>query len=403
MKKSICFIIILILLLTILFVFFKKRNISKEKENQNYQDVSLLKNFDTNIIKLIHENNNYLISPYSIKIALNMLRDGSSGITKEELDKVIGNSKINILSMKDKLSVSNALFLRNIYQNNILPSYVNNLKKQYDAEILIDKYETPKVINDWVNKKTNGMIPKILDTMSSDFVLGLINAIALDVKWQNTFECNNTKSEEFTLIDNTKMNVEMMHKKINYQAKYLKNNDYEGIILPYEEEDNINLEFIAFIPKDIDIFINNIQDDTLDNLYNNFHDILDTQEINLSLPRFTYEYEINDFIGKLKKLGLKSAFTPSADFSNMINIHDVYFDTAIHKTKIELNENGTKAAAVTFFGMKNAAFLPQEKEIINITFNKPFIYMIRDNKTKELLFFGSVYNPNKWKAGTCSN
>ena len=82
---------------------------------------------------------------------------------------------------------------------------------------------------------------------------------------------------------------------------------------------------------------------------------------------------------------------------------NLYVGTTIHKTYIDLNEKGTKAAAVTFFGIDSYAALPQDKEIVNIEFNRPFVYMIRDAKTKEMLFFGAVYEPNLWDGKTCSN
>ena len=152
------------------------------------------------------------------------------------------------------------------------------------------------------------------------FVLGLANAIALDVKWQSEFECNNTREEKFNLINNQNKSVEMMHKTYhNGDAKYLKNDEVTGIILPYEESDNVNLEFMAIMPNDLDTYINNLTQDKLNKTIEDFKDILDDEEVNLSLPRFTYEYEIKNFINVLNKMGINSAFNTSADFSNMID------------------------------------------------------------------------------------
>ncbi len=128
----------------------------------------------------------------------------------------------------------------------------------------------------------------------------------------------------------------------------------------------------------------------------------------MSLPRFTYSYEIKDFIGILKALGIKDAFNETqADFTGIIDRqyinNNLYVDTAIHKTKIELMESGTKAAAVTFFGIKANGMIPNDFETVDITFNKPFIYLIRDKITKEILFFGMVNEPNLWKGSTCDN
>ena len=289
----------------------------------------------------------------------------------------------------------------------ILPKPLND---KYKSEIIYDEFTTPDKINNWVKDKTNGMIEKILDEMNSDFVMGLASALAIDVKWLDEFECTSTNSEEFTKINNEKINVQMMHntyKNMNY--KYFKNDDSEGIIIPYqkEEDSNVELEFIGILPTgSVDSFVKGLTKDKLINIDKNVRVAGEDLHINVSLPRFKYDYEPNDFISILKGLGIKEAFDPdNANFKNMIEIKEnVYVGEAIHKTHIELNEKGTKAAAITYFGMfKNSAMLPSDPEIINIKFNKPFVYMIREKNTKEILFFGTVYEPNTWNGSTCEN
>ena len=190
--------------------------------------------------------------------------------------------------------------------------------------------------------------------------------------------------------------------------KYFDSDDAQGIILPYEILDsNSNLEFIGLLPKNnINSLINGLNSDKLNNLLENTKEAGNGVKIELALPRFNYEYEIKDLIETLRKMGVSDVFNPTnADLSNAFNIdrknNNLYVDTAIHKTKIELGEKGTKAAAVTYFGIKNTAIAPNYKEIININFNKPFIYMIREKNTKEIVFFGSVYEPNVWTKNTC--
>lgn len=396
MNKKIMFIVIgltVVFLLIGIFLFNKAELYTKEEKGE----ISLIGNFNVDLIKLVHEKKNYLISPYSIEIALNMLRDGSSGKTKDELGKVLSREKMNNLEISDNLKIANALFIKSKYQDFILESYRNKLKRNYDADILIDELETPEVINRWVKEKTNNMIPKILDSISPDFVLGLANAISLDIKWQSEFDTNNTNWETFTKIDGTKKDVQMMHNSYRLEDyQYIKDDDYEGIILPYAKMgDGVELEFIALLPNDIDDFINNLNTNFLTNSFLNSQKASNNLKINLSLPKFTYEYEIPAFIDVLKKLGINEAFTPLASFDNLVKDNPnlkIYVDEAIHKTKIELNEVGTKAAAVTYFGMKNTAFYEDTQEI-NIIFNRPFIYMIRDKITKEIIFFGSLYEP----------
>ena len=418
-KVTIIFPIIAIIILLLLTVTTIKRKNNFSYENDNMQTEYKENDFNIDLIKTVNNNNqrNYLISPYSIEIALNMLKIGANGNTLKEIEKVIGNRNIIDISIKDKISIANAAFIKTEYQNMVLDKYYNRLKEDYHSEILYDEFKSPKVINDWVNNKTNGMIDKLLDDIDDYFVMGLANALAIDVEWNSPFECQKTTSEKFTKKDNTTIQVEMMHKELN-NTSYLKNDDATGIIIPYKSYNSITgdidydngkkLEFIGILPNDnIDNYINNLNKEKLNNLINSAESLKENTSINLSLPRFKYDYEIEDFIETLKELGIREAFDKeNADFSNIIpkSITSLYVGEAIHKTHIDLNENGTKAAAVTYFGMfKNTSIEPKEKEIINIEFNKPFIYIIRDPKTNEMLFFGVVYEPNKWEGSTCTN
>lgn len=405
---------IIVILLTIQTI---KRNSNKENNTFNIEYTE--QDFNIKLIKEVNKTNktNYLISPYSIEIALNMLKVGAKGNTLKEIENLIGNRKINNLTIKDRVSVANAVFIKNEYKEYILDSYINNLKNNYNSELLYDDFKTPKVINDWVNNKTNGMIDKILDNIDNRFVLGLANALAIDVEWNSPFECTRTSNEKFTKKDGKSYEVEMMHKELEDEDnKYLKNDNATGVIISYKsynstegkevfENGNI-LEFIGILPNDdIDSYIDNLTNDELNNLLSSAKIANDSLSINLSLPRFKYDYEIEDFIDVLKNLGINEAFDKeNADFSNIIpkNIESLYVGEAIHKTHIDLNEKGTKAAAITYFGMFKNTMMPKEKETINIEFNKPFICIIRDKETKEMLFFGIVYEPNEWNGSTCS-
>ena len=202
----------------------------------------------------------------------------------------------------------------------------------------------------------------------------------------------------------------MMHKTLKSDIfKYFENEDAKGIIIPYRNEDNSNIQlvFVGIIPKNTpDDYIKILTKDKLDNFDKNIKVSGRKLHINLSLPRFKYDYEASKFIDILKALGIKEAFdSDNANFKKMIEIEEnVYVGEAIHKTHIDFNEKGTKAAAITYFGMfANSAMMPEEYEEIDLKFNKPFIYMIRETNTKEILFFGTVYEPNKWEGSTCEN
>ena len=383
----------------------KKNN---ETENKDYPPVELSGNYNIDIIREFHTNagnKNYLLSPYNIEIALNMLRDGSDGETKAQMDKVLGNRTINNIEVANKIGIANGVFIKNEYKNRVKDSYYNILKTKYNSDIIYDEYKTPDKINNWVKDKTWNMIDKVIDEVSPDFIMGLASALAIDVKWVTEFDCSITRSEEFTKIDNSKMNTEMMHdtyKSPNYQ--YIKTKDVEGIILPYRKEvdSSVQLEFVGLLPTNgIDNYISGLTNEKLEEVFSNTKAGGSNFHIHLSLPRFTYDYEEKELGKVLSNMGIKDAFVPGvANFKNMID-ENVYVSQAIHKTHIELNEAGTKAAAVTFFGVDGTAIMPEDYEEVSVKFNKPFIYMIREKNTGEILFFGTVYEPNEWKGSTC--
>ena len=419
-KKMQLLIIIIVTIMTIFAGFILVKELIGNNGDSNFTPTPTItptpkeneEGFNIGIIKAINNVNkesNYLISPYSIEIALNMLRDGADGNTKAEIDKLIGNRVINDVSVKDKVGIANGVFIKETYKNDVKEEYYNILKTKYNSDIIYDEFMTPDKINNWVKEKTYGMIPKILDGISKDYVMGLANALAIDVKWQSEFECNSTNSEEFTKTNNEKINVEMMHKTYKNSVNYFKNDDSEGIVIPYKKENdsNVELEFVGILPNDtIDNYVKTLTKDKLENIDKDSRSAGEKLHIILSLPRFKYDYNVDDFINVLESLGINDAFNPvKANFKKMIEIDEnVYVGEAIHKTHIELNETGTKAAAITYFGMfKNTAVLEKEVEKVNIKFNKPFIYMIREKNTKEILFFGTVYEPNKWEKSTCDN
>ncbi|MCR4581425.1 MAG: hypothetical protein K5666_02815 [Bacilli bacterium] len=398
---------------TVLFIIFGSKNFKGKdvQETKHLGDSSFSTSFFINTNKVATDN--FLVSPYSVKVALSMLRDGANNNTKTEIDKVIGSDKIPLLN-NDSVHIANALFIRDTYKDGINPSYKQGLIDNYKSDVLYDEFKTPDVINNWVKKETSDMIEKVVEEMNDDFVLGLANAIAIDVKWKHPFDCISTSSNEFTRKDGTKFNVEMMHQTYSTSdVSYIASEDAKGIIIPYEDE--TNLEFIAILPNDnIDDYIKEL---TLEKIYlmeekkeSGSEDV----NIRLSLPRFKYDFDLKEFMQVLSNMGIKDVFDPQkSDLTTMmtkdkmkeLNIDSLYVAEAVHKTHIDLNEKGTKAAAVTYFGVyKNTSVAePRQPKIINVELNKSFIYMIRDKESKEILFIGVVDKPNEWKSSTCDN
>ena len=399
MKKKKTVIIIIAMLV---IIFITSLVISKNNENtirkRNISKVDY--KFTLNFIKEVDKNrkDNYLVSPYSVEIALNMLRDGTSGDSKKQIEDALGNRVINNLSVNKNIKIANGLFVKDLYKKDISNKYVKGLKNDYSADVIYDEFKTPKVINDWVNNKTDKMIPVLLDQVDSNFVLAIVNALAINEEWENSFECEKTIKDTFTKKDGSTIKVAMMNGTNN--GTYFETDNAKGVVLPYKSKnEKEGLEFIAILPNDIDSYINNLNEKELkaiDSYKGNSE-----SELRIALPKFSYEYDLQDFMKVLQSMGIKDVFNPgAANLSAMFKKdNDFYVSEAIHKTHIELDEKGTKAAASTAFVIsKNDA----AGDYVSIRFDKPFVYIIRDKKTKEILFFGKVLEPNKWEGNKCN-
>jgi len=440
-KKTIVLIVVLIALLAILSVLgykqYKNREIDEPKNSNNVVDTKDA-SFNVNIIKKVDatQKGNYLISPYSIEIALKMVKDGANGETYNQVNNLIGERDIPTFMAKERINVANGAFITNKYKPAFESSYYEKLKK-YNADLIFDEYNTPNPINEWVSKQTYGMIPKLMDEISPYFAFGLANAVAIDVEWDGAFKCEDTREQDFTKEDNSKIKVEMMHDSYENYGKYFKTDDATGVILDYRkydkdgkqvfdedeegnyvEQEGTRLEFVGILPNgNVSDYVNSLTSDKIKEIDNKTQLIKDMKNTVLSvhLPRFSYEFELTPFAKILNDMGMKDAFDKGkADFTNIVSrdtmqkmgVENIYIDTAIHKTYIDLNEKGTKAAAVTYFGFAEATSAGDDRPeptVIEVKFDKPFIYMIRDSKTKEILFFGVVREPNVWKGSTCSN
>lgn len=395
------FLVLMVFFVGYKFVFTPKKAV----ENSDSKNV-----FTSLFIKKVNEynknNENYLVSPYSVEITLNMLKEGANNDSREELDKVI-NDNFSYLTNENVL-VANGIFINDDYKDYVDSKFSNILKSKYKSEILYDTFKTPDVINNWANEKTNGMIPKLLDEGDEDMVLGLGNAIMIDAIWKNEFECNSTSSEKFKLNDESTIDVEMMHNKYESDVKFLDGKD-KGIKLQYKE----NLDFIAIVPDSgVDDYIDKLSASALDDIVGNFISASENDIVNLSIPRFSYEYNLDNFSNVLQDIGIKTIFDEEkADLSGIISkekidflsINNLYVKNAVHKTNINFNEKGTKASAVTILSVEsNSVYDMGNSKIHEIKFDKPFIYIIRDSSSHAILFFGVVNKPNEWNGSTCT-
>ena len=354
--------------------------VHNKKESGTKPNISLNKNnkFDYKFIKQIEGNDNTLVSPLSMAYLLSMIQSGAKGSTLNELNIALDNYDLQPMENIDsKISMANSMWINNKYKNDINNTFATALKINYHSEVLYDEFINADNINKWVSEKTYNMINELFpsDSVNSvDTIMALVNAIGINFKWDEEFDCNKTLMGNF--LDK---NVYMM----SSNEKYIESDYYTGFIKDYEKlSDNSQYEFIGLLPKkDIQDVINNLSNDVIKKS-------ITESEANIQIPRFKYEYNVNNLKSILESLGIKDMFNKEkANFGGIAE--DIYVSSIVQKTYIDFMESGTKAAASSggAFDIKSAA---EEKEVI---FNKPFVYLIRKKESNNIYFIGTVNSP----------
>ena len=345
------------------------------------------------------KDENVLISPLSIQLALAMTANGADGDTKAEMEALLGGeitledlneylySYVNNLpsAEKYKLQIANSIWFRD--DEGRLQVEKNFLQKNadyYGAQAYKAAFDdqTLKDINNWVKDHTDGMIDSILDQIDEDAVMYLINALVFDAEWQHVYDKSDVYKGKFTNIGGTEKQVDMMHSE---ETVYLQDENAIGFMKPYSGS---KYNFAVLLPNEgVDIYeyIAGLTGESL-------METLSTPQLGMvmaTLPKFSYEYELtmNDV---LKELGMPSAFSgDTADFSKMAHSSrgNIYIGDVLHKTFISVDELGTKAGAVTKVQMNDES-APMSEWVV--TLNRPFVYMIIDNETNLPVFIGTV-------------
>ena len=356
--------------------------------------------FPIDFLKLENQKQNMIYSPLSIKYALNMLNEGASGNTKKQIDNVIGEMQLTKYSNKDNvLSFANAIYIRNDYKQYMKESYQNTLIQKYNAEVNYDTFENARNVNQWIENKTMGIIKNMLqdNQMRMNRIL-LINALAIDMEWQTAFTPEKTHGEEFNLEDGSKMVATMMQRESKREdVSYYKDTNMTAISMDLKQYDDIQLEFIAIMPNEnLSDYIKNIKMNDMNQVIKKLKPASQANAgIEIKVPKFSFDYSLK-LKQDLMSLGIIDAFNSSlANFSNMADT-DFHVSDALHKADIDFSEEGVKAAAVTIFAIKDNAMI-REEEPEEVKFDRPFMYMIRDKKTDEIWFIGTVYQPNSWE------
>lgn len=342
---------------------------------------------------------NVFISPSSVAIALSMAYNGTNGETKtamakalefqgmtlEEINQAHRNLKAALekADPKVQLSIANALWARQGVDFN--PSFLDRNAKFYDAKVKSLDFNQPASadeINGWVKESTRGKIPKIVDRINPNDVMFLMNAIYFKGKWTNEFDKSNTQTRPFTLVNGSKKQVPLMKRQGSY--RYFETNQFQAISLPYGDE---RLSMYVFLPKSN---LAEFQKSLTAQNWQSWMKQFSAREGQIQLPRFKMDYDV-ELKEALSALGMGIAFNDAADFSGLSK-ETTKIDQVKHKTFVEVNEEGTEAAAVTSIGIV-ATSIRVPEEPFRMIVDRPFFSAIRDNQTGEILFMGTIVNP----------
>lgn len=342
---------------------------------------------------------NVFVSPSSVAIALSMTYNGANGNTKramanalqfqgmtlEEINTSQRNLMANLTQVdpKVKLSIANSLWAKEGIAFNL--NFLQQNEKFYDAKVKTLDFKRPTAsdeINSWVKENTNGKIEKIVDRITPEHVMFLINAIYFKGAWSNEFDQKNTENRPFLLTNGTKKQVPLMKRQGEY--RYSETDQFQAISVPYG---NGRMSMYVFLPKsNLTAFQKSLTAENWQTWMKQFS----SREGQIQLPRFKMDYEV-DLKTALSALGMGVAFQDAADFSNLSKA-TTKIDEVKHKTFVEVNEEGTEAAAVTSVGVVATSAQIQE-EPFKMIVDRPFFCAIRDNQTGEILFMGSIVNP----------
>lgn len=376
------------------------QNNNVENINTPVQITTETSKFPIDFLKLENQKQNMIYSPLSIKYALNMLSEGASGNTKKQIDSVIGEMSLTKYTNQDNvLSLANTIYIKNDYKQYIKENYQNSLMQKYNAEVNYDAFENAKNVNQWIENKTMGIIKNMLqeNQVRINRII-LINALAIDMEWKTQFAQEETHGEEFNLEDGSKMVATMMQRESKQDdVSYYKDNNMTAISMDLKQYENTQLEFVAIMPnQNLSEYVKNITMNDINQVIKKLAPASQKSAgIEIKIPKFSFDYSLR-LKQDLMSLGITDAFNSSlANFSNMADV-DFHVSDALHKANIDFSEKGIKAAAVTVFMVKDDAMVRVE-EPEKIKFDKPFMYIIRDKKTGEIWFVGTMYEPNSWE------
>ncbi len=343
------------------------------------------------------DKENSMFSPLSLNMALGLLAEGAKGNSKAALDKYLGTDDYGAFAesyakvVKENYNVNtgsdgrykNAFEIANSFWANkdltFNENYMDNITQKFGAEVrnldFGDKNNTIKTINNWVNEKTHKMIPSIINDYPEDIAAVLINTIYFESRWADEWTYDGNNKDTFTLLDGSTMELALMR---NHVGSYFENDKATAFEYGYRN----GLEFIGILPKETGDF-------TIESL--DIPSLLESEttdyDVYASMPRLKFDTSLS-LTDALSAAGLSELFkSGTGDLSGIAD--KLYVNDVLQKTRLELDEYGTRAAAVT--ELLCGAALPREEKHVNL--DRPFAFMIYDSANEQIVFLGKVTKP----------
>ena len=343
--------------------------------------------FIRSVVAVEDKDANLAVSPYSAGVALSMLAEGAEGQTRAEFNKALNDClfKSEDLGGNDKITVNsvNSLWVDDNFS--VRNRYVSLMQKDFDALVTTLSFSDPatvKAINNWCSEHTNGKITEIIDELSPNDVMVLVNALYFKAPWLNSFDEHMTSSAKFHGSKSVS-DVDMMARKayMNY-AEY---NGCQLVELPYEG--GRYAMYVLLPPEDMDIneLIGYLSQESYDAAMNS----LQSKEVLLKMPKVKVETSLL-LNQSLQHMGIRTAFTGAADFKGISEMGPLSLGLVKQKCYVEISEKGTEAAAVTSAQIRMTALRPSQ--YVRMTVDRPYLFFVTDKQESNILFAGRIMN-----------
>lgn len=354
---------------------------------------------------------NMMISPLSISIAMAMVTNGATGESLDEMKNVLGFGEMELPDVNEQfaqliaslveadkdlvLEIADSVWMDDVFAPDVKQDFVDVLTEFYDAAFFTEDFQdeaTVGKINSWVSEKTHEKIDKVIDEIGPNTIMYLINAVYFKAAWTTSFDKDSTYEGTFMLSDGSEGKADYMGFSYDqevpdfysYSSEWGDENGYSVVRLPYGRG---VFAFYGIVPtydnkSNIDDFIAKIAENGFDSYISQ----LEERSFPVQLPKFKFAYE-KSLVDVFKGLGMEKAFVDGALMNIASEPHAPFISDIYHKTFVEVNEEGTEAAAVTVVEVGDNA-MPS-----GFYADRPFVFVIRDDRTGSILFIGKVENP----------